>query len=275
MDSTEPVVSAISINTCEPSLADGCPTPQPAPSPDSLVSVEAFKPPSALPLVSSIDSLVSVETFKPPSAVASPPPASPSDSLVSVETFEPPSADASLTPPLPSSPDDLVSVQVISLDLPVEIRTLPKFEKPLEVKVREARLLDTSPWVRSLGNLEMKVSTFGWKFPTPAEPVPAKPRLHRPETEPESPPVPSVLSAFFPTEKEVRLRPTNDTIVFKDRLLFLLQPSLNDVFRNKQVTLPFQPYPYQLQGIAFLMPRHAALIADEMGLEKRPRSSSP
>ena len=32
--------------------------------------------------------------------------------------------------------------------------------------------------------------------------------------------------------------------------------------------LPFQPYPYQLKGIAFLMPRHAALLADEMGLGK-------
>src|SRR5205807_7380263 len=29
-----------------------------------------------------------------------------------------------------------------------------------------------------------------------------------------------------------------------------------------------KPYPYQVQGIAFLMPRHAALIADEMGLGK-------
>jgi SNF2 family DNA or RNA helicase len=34
------------------------------------------------------------------------------------------------------------------------------------------------------------------------------------------------------------------------------------------MTLPFQPYPYQLEGIAFLMPRHAALLADEMGLGK-------
>src|SRR5262249_2072057 len=32
--------------------------------------------------------------------------------------------------------------------------------------------------------------------------------------------------------------------------------------------LPFKPYPYQLKGIAFLMPRHGALLADEMGLGK-------
>src|SRR5262249_32941634 len=29
-----------------------------------------------------------------------------------------------------------------------------------------------------------------------------------------------------------------------------------------------KPYPYQLEGIAFLMPRHSALLADEMGLGK-------
>ena len=37
---------------------------------------------------------------------------------------------------------------------------------------------------------------------------------------------------------------------------------------SPRVRLPFQPYPYQVKGIAFLMPRHAALLADEMGLGK-------
>ena len=57
-------------------------------------------------------------------------------------------------------------------------------------------------------------------------------------------------------------------MLFKDRLLYLLQPPLEDLFNGKQVQLPFPPYPYQVQGIAFLMPRHAALLADEMGLGK-------
>src|SRR5262249_21352014 len=46
------------------------------------------------------------------------------------------------------------------------------------------------------------------------------------------------------------------------------QPPLENVFAGKQIQLPFQPYPYQLEGIAFLMPRQAALLADEMGLGK-------
>jgi SNF2 family DNA or RNA helicase len=43
---------------------------------------------------------------------------------------------------------------------------------------------------------------------------------------------------------------------------------LEDLFAGKQIHLPFRPYPYQLQGVAFLMPRSAALLADEMGLGK-------
>jgi SNF2 family DNA or RNA helicase len=43
---------------------------------------------------------------------------------------------------------------------------------------------------------------------------------------------------------------------------------LENLFAGRQVKLPFKPYPYQLEGVAFLMPRHAALLADEMGLGK-------
>src|SRR5262249_8975197 len=63
-----------------------------------------------------------------------------------------------------------------------------------------------------------------------------------------------------------RLRAPSDTVLFKDRLLYLLQPPLENLFAGKQMRLAFQPYAYQLEGIAFLMPRHAALLADEMGL---------
>jgi SNF2 family DNA or RNA helicase len=48
----------------------------------------------------------------------------------------------------------------------------------------------------------------------------------------------------------------------------LLQPPLENWFACRGVRLPSKPYPYQMEGIAFLMPRHAALLADEMGLGK-------
>ncbi len=34
------------------------------------------------------------------------------------------------------------------------------------------------------------------------------------------------------------------------------------------VDFPFEPFPYQFDGIAFLYPRHSAILADEMGLGK-------
>jgi SNF2 family DNA or RNA helicase len=165
----------------------------------------------------------------------------------------------------------LPAVTSVDLDFPLEVRTHPRFDRPLQVSVREARLLNDSPWVRSLGKLGMEVSTQGWRFPTPVDPppTPAKPRLFRPEADkPDrslSLPEPSPAGG---RPGWTRLRPTADTVVFKDRLLYLLQPPLEDVFAGKQVQLPFKPFPYQLQGIAFLMPRHAALLADEMGLGK-------
>lgn len=168
---------------------------------------------------------------------------------------------------VPSPVDDFPEVASVDLTLPIEVKTHTRFEKPLHVTVRDARLLNDPPWVRSLGKLSMEVSTEGWRFPTPGEPLmPAKPRLHQPE-EPDSQ-LDNADPETAAKKHTTRLRPPSDTVVFKDRLLYLLQPPLENLFAGKQVMLPFKPYPYQIEGIAFLMPRYAALLADEMGLGK-------
>jgi SNF2 family DNA or RNA helicase len=162
--------------------------------------------------------------------------------------------------------DPLFEVLDIPLLPAVEARTLPRFERPLQVSIREGRLLTQPPWVRPLGRLSMDVSTQGWRFPTPGEVLtPPPPRLAKSnEPEPEL-----LLEEASPEDRpRTRLRPPSDAVLFKDRLLYLLQPPLEDLFGGKEVQLPFPPYPYQVQGIAFLMPRHAALLADEMGLGK-------
>jgi SNF2 family DNA or RNA helicase len=56
--------------------------------------------------------------------------------------------------------------------------------------------------------------------------------------------------------------------MLRERLLYLLQPPLENLFEGRQLHLPGKPYPYQMEGIAFLMPRLSALLADEMGLGK-------
>ena len=159
-------------------------------------------------------------------------------------------------------PTDLSTHDVELLHAP-EVRAAPRGGVQLPLSVREARLLQDPPWVRSLGKLALEVHTDGWRFPQPpAEAaVPPAPVVSR---EPESPAEESSLA----TRRRTRLRPPPDAIVFKERLLYLLQPPLENLFAGKQVTLPSPPYPYQMEGIAFLMPRHAALLADEMGLGK-------
>ena len=161
------------------------------------------------------------------------------------------------------------------LDVP-DAFGLRRFDAPLVAGVREAKLLTQTPWVRTVGALGLTVQTEGWKFPSPP------PELDRPPTrvakakgeertavapplpDPDAPPADPLALP----KARIRTKPTADTVLVKDRLLYLLQPPLDGLFDGRQLEVPFEPFPYQLEGIAFLMPRHSALLADEMGLGK-------
>ncbi len=152
----------------------------------------------------------------------------------------------------------------VSLDLTPDVLPVPKFSEQITANVKEARLLSHTPWVRPLGKLDMTVQTDGWKFPTPAVEYTTTAKEPR-----ELPAGRQVVQLKKDDDKpRVRPRPTADHVLFKDRLLYLLQPPLDGLFDGRQLEVPFEPFPYQLEGIAFLMPRHAALLADEMGLGK-------
>ncbi len=148
-------------------------------------------------------------------------------------------------------------IDCIDLTPALSVKTIGAFERPLQPTAREVGLIKAAPWVRTLGKLSIEVSTHGWRFPSPEHPLPELPRREDQPKAPREPPRP-----------KTRVRPPSDMVIFKDRLLYLLQPPLENLFANKQIELPFPPYPYQIKGIAFLMPRHAALLADEMGLGK-------
>jgi SNF2 family DNA or RNA helicase len=168
-------------------------------------------------------------------------------------------------------PDDAPEAITLDLELEPQTRDLPKLDHPLDPNVREARLLTDVPWVRSLGRLEMSVTTEGRKFPAP--PADYTPPI-KPATEPKPGkqvvklPAPALPDSPESAAARIRTKPTADTILFKDRLLYLLQPPLDGLFEGRQLEVPFEPFKYQLEGIAFLMPRHGALLADEMGLGK-------
>ena len=175
---------------------------------------------------------------------------------------------------MPLDPDDVLDAISLDFGLTTEAVTHPRFERPLEAGVRESRLLTAAPWVRSLGRLDLSVQTEGWKFPSPPPELdrpPAiradKPAGRRVVDLPQLPDDPAK-----PKPERIRPKPTVDTVVVKDRLLYLLQPPLDGLFDGRQLEVPFEPFPYQLEGIAFLMPRHAALLADEMGLGKTAQS---
>ena len=147
-----------------------------------------------------------------------------------------------------------------------EVISVPRFERPLETTVREVRLVCDAPWVRTPGRLDLSVTTEGWKFPAPPQII-APPPKREPKPLPEN--APQLPDGAKPEAKpHVRAKPTVETVQFKDRLLYLLQPPLDNLFDGRQLEVPFEPFQYQLEGIAFLMPRHSALLADEMGLGK-------
>jgi SNF2 family DNA or RNA helicase len=164
---------------------------------------------------------------------------------------------------------------LLDLALSIGATTLPAFEAAIVPNVREARLLNDPPWTRGVGPLELRITTEGWKFPAPpidlpprpASLPPAGPALANVDGDEVVPALPD-QSTSIPRPPRVRPKPTPDCVLFKDRLLYLLQPPIDHLIGTKSVEVPFQPFPYQLEGIAFLMPRHAALLADEMGLGK-------
>ena len=65
-----------------------------------------------------------------------------------------------------------------------------------------------------------------------------------------------------------RIHPPDELVKLEDRLFYVLQPALENLVADGTLSLPFPPFNYQLEGIAFLLPRHAAILADEMGLGK-------
>ncbi|MDR2438961.1 MAG: DEAD/DEAH box helicase [Planctomycetaceae bacterium] len=69
-------------------------------------------------------------------------------------------------------------------------------------------------------------------------------------------------------ETLTRIRVPRDAIKVQDRLNYILQPPIESILHLPTLDLPFEPFPYQRQGIAFLYSAHFAILADEMGLGK-------
>jgi SNF2 family DNA or RNA helicase len=75
-------------------------------------------------------------------------------------------------------------------------------------------------------------------------------------------------SKFPAPHSATRIRPPQDLVKLEDRLRLLLQPPLESLLAACSLRFAYLPFAHQLDGIAFLYPRHEAVLADEMGLGK-------
>jgi SNF2 family DNA or RNA helicase len=68
--------------------------------------------------------------------------------------------------------------------------------------------------------------------------------------------------------RATRIKPPAEAISIEDRLFYLLQQPLETWLKGQELIMPFEPFAYQYEGIAWLFSQKAALLADEMGLGK-------
>lgn len=148
--------------------------------------------------------------------------------------------------------------------------------------------VETQDWREALaGTLRPQSHAVAWSSPKPQAIAVAVPRWARPRVrsfefapEPErptacveqgasaNPVVAKKQNGGLALSRSTRIRPPEDVIKLEDRLHYLLQPPLESLLVERSLEFPFVPFSYQLEGVAFLYPRHAAVLADEMGLGK-------
>ncbi|WP_372898625.1 DEAD/DEAH box helicase [Stieleria sp.] len=106
----------------------------------------------------------------------------------------------------------------------------------------------------------------GFQFPDSARWIP--PQTASPDKSARPPAAGESKQKSKPHRKHNRIKPPSDIVKLQDRLYYLLQPPLDLLVGSGQLNFPFDPFPYQLDGMAFLFPRYAGILADEMGLGK-------
>ena len=116
-----------------------------------------------------------------------------------------------------------------------------------------------------------KVQTFGLTFPDGLEFLPEEKEEHEQDESCQriAPPQPSgKKGGDRPKQKSTRLQPPADALSIEDRLFYVLQPPLETWLVGQELIMPFEPFPYQYEGIAWLFSQKSGLLADEMGLGK-------
>ena len=189
-----------------------------------------------------------------------------------------PTADTDITPdvegqhrvPNPDAEIDRPDCLPTALSCPISI-----FESGLNGALRRAPRIEvkTLPllqgpgiaftWQRGWSRPKVFRLTFpdGLEFLPPAEPKPEKlKKIRAPRADEDN--------ESATRKKLTRLKPPSDALSLEDRLFYLLQPPLETWLAGQELIMPFEPFGYQYEGIAWLFSQNAALLADEMGLGK-------
>ena len=168
-------------------------------------------------------------------------------------------------------------MQVVSIELPtpeiiVETHLRREIDSALQPDLSTIRLPTGRPEVLTVPLARPPIKTHSFTFP---QPVALRSPLPVQSTSPNSElqaPVPSLLASGLrppaPSCSATRLKPPGDIVKLKDRLYYVLQPSLETLLADSSLEFPFMPFSYQFAGVAFLFPRVGAVLADEMGLGK-------
>jgi SNF2 family DNA or RNA helicase len=102
--------------------------------------------------------------------------------------------------------------------------------------------------------------------PAAAPPTPAAPPVAARRAEPAIAAAAEAPAVAPPRRTRIAL--PRDVVKLSERFFYLLQPDLEAMLQAGKLEFPRQPFPFQLDGMAFLVPRHSAVLADEMGLGK-------
>lgn len=178
----------------------------------------------------------------------------------------------------PAQPTTIAAagLETVSLNLaPLSIGIVDhvKFETPAPIETMRVVPQMLEPRTMSLPVRPPKLKVRSFVFPMPGQSILKKPAPAAGNGAGAAQPAGDAKVAAANTladevRKFTRIKPPGDVIKLEDRLFYVLQPPLESIITGGTLEFPFHPFPYQLEGIAFLYPREAAVLADEMGLGK-------
>lgn len=171
-----------------------------------------------------------------------------------------------------------ISNQQLAIDLTIDVELFAhgwqaSIERPPKVVVESTKIEPAAVQVLSLklGRVTPKITSF--VFPeAPQQAVAKKEEVQKVDAGSLSQTAkgPNDAATTQPEKPKsiTRIKPPGDVIKLEDRLYYVLQPPLESLVKQGSLSFPFEPFPYQFQGVAFLFPRYSAVMADEMGLGK-------